>query len=64
LAAAIVSEAKTASLNLIRDVPFAKAVQKEYPYDPFHGGKIDDISALVVITVDRRQLAQPMKAKL
>ncbi|EXJ88321.1 hypothetical protein A1O1_05251 [Capronia coronata CBS 617.96] len=52
LAAAIVGEAKTASHNAKRDGPFAKEVQKNFPYDPWHGGKVDDISVLVVIPVD------------
>ena len=52
LAAAIVGEAKSAGLNKKRDGPFAKAVAKEYPYDPYHGGKPDDIAVLVVVPVE------------
>jgi protein phosphatase PTC7 len=52
LAAAIVGEAKTASLNQKRDGPFAKEMQKNFPFDPWHGGKVDDISVLVIVAVD------------
>ncbi|EXJ56721.1 hypothetical protein A1O7_07065 [Cladophialophora yegresii CBS 114405] len=55
LAAAIVGEAKAASLSSKRDGPFAKEMQKQFPYDPWHGGKVDDISVLVVVAVDESQ---------
>lgn len=66
LAAAIVGEAKTASLSAKRDGPFAKEMQKQFPYDAWHGGKVDDISVLVVIPVDRERDQQktPIKARL
>lgn len=64
LAAAIVGEAKIASHNQKRDGPFAKAMQKEYPFDPYHGGKVDDISVLVVISVDQTKADKPLKTKL
>jgi protein phosphatase PTC7 len=66
LAAAIVGEAKSAGLNKHRDGPFAKAVMKEYPYDPYHGGKPDDIAVLVVVPVDHGMVGQGggVKAKL
>ncbi|KAI9880310.1 MAG: hypothetical protein M1830_004189 [Pleopsidium flavum] len=54
LATAIVSEAKAASLNTKRDGPFAKEVQKHYPEENYHGGKVDDICVLVVIAVKNR----------
>jgi len=52
LAAAIAAETKTASVNWRRDGPFAKGVQKHYPEENYHGGKVDDICVLVVIAVD------------
>ena len=65
VAAAIVGEAKSAGLNKKRDGPFAKAVMKEYPYDPYHGGKPDDIAVLVVVPVDPSRVGQQVpKAKL
>lgn len=64
IAAAIVGEAKTASEDQKRDGPFAKAVHKEYPYDPFHGGKVDDITVLVVIPVESSKAGEQVKAKL
>ncbi|KAK4937938.1 Protein phosphatase 2C 7 [Elasticomyces elasticus] len=67
LAAAIVGEAKTASLSAKRDGPFAKEMQKHFPFDPWHGGKVDDITVLVVIPVDEGAAAKgktKLKAKL
>ena len=67
LAAAIVGKAKSASLNVKRDGPFAKEMQKQFPYDPWHGGKVDDISVLVIVAVDQSQGAkepEKLKAKL
>ncbi|KIX98878.1 uncharacterized protein Z520_05339 [Fonsecaea multimorphosa CBS 102226] len=55
LAAAIVGEAKNASLNTKRDGPFAKEMQKQFPYDAWHGGKVDDIAVLVVVAVDENK---------
>ena len=62
LAAGIVREAKTASMNERRDGPFAKAVHKEYPMEQWHGGKVDDIAVLVVLAVGGGQ--GRVKAKL
>ncbi|KIW87656.1 uncharacterized protein Z519_11630 [Cladophialophora bantiana CBS 173.52] len=67
LAAAIVGEAKSASLSTKRDGPFAKEMQKQFPYDPWHGGKVDDIAVLVVVAVDENKAkedTQKLKAKL
>ncbi|ETI26264.1 hypothetical protein G647_03041 [Cladophialophora carrionii CBS 160.54] len=67
LAAAIVGEAKAASLSSKRDGPFAKEMQKQFPYDPWHGGKVDDISVLVIVAVDQNKSkpeTKPLKAKL
>ena len=51
LATTIVAEAKAASLNSKRDGPFAKEVQKYYPLEDFHGGKVDDICVVVAVVV-------------
>ena len=51
LAVAITGEAKLASLNTKADGPFAKEVQKYYPHEEFHGGKVDDICVIVAIVV-------------
>lgn len=51
LAAAITREAKTASLSTKADGPFARQVQKYYPHEDFHGGKVDDICVVVAIVV-------------
>jgi len=51
LALAITKEAKEASLNTRRDGPFAKEVQKYYPEENWHGGKPDDIAAVVAVVV-------------
>ncbi|KAL8679997.1 MAG: hypothetical protein Q9186_003763 [Xanthomendoza sp. 1 TL-2023] len=52
LAVAIAGEAKAASQNSRRDGPFAREVQKFYPHEEFHGGKVDDICVVVVVVVD------------
>ena len=52
IAATIVREAKAASLNQKRDGPFAKEVQKHYPAENFHGGKVDDICVVVAVVVE------------
>jgi protein phosphatase PTC7 len=52
LAVAIAKEAKVTSLNTRRDGPFAKEVQKFYPGENWHGGKPDDIAALIAVVVE------------
>ncbi|OCK77902.1 5-azacytidine resistance protein azr1 [Lepidopterella palustris CBS 459.81] len=52
LALAITKEAKDTSLNTKRDGPFAKEVQRYYPDENWHGGKPDDIVAVVVVVVE------------
>jgi protein phosphatase PTC7 len=52
IAAAVAGEAKTQSLNARRDGPFAKEVQRFYPEDNFHGGKVDDICVIALIPVE------------
>lgn len=71
IASHIVGEAKIASQDRKRDGPFAKAVQREYPMERWHGGKVDDITALVLVAVDAQAGAGPgaggdgqLKAKL
>ena len=66
LAASIAGEAKNASMNEKRDGPFAKAVRREYPDDPWRGGKTDDIAVLVLVGVDGQGPAgvEGLKAKL
>jgi protein phosphatase PTC7 len=64
IAAAIVAEAKAASHNEQRDGPFAKEASRFYPHEPYHGGKVDDISVVVVIPVDSNKVDGSLKAKL
>ena len=64
IASSIVGEAKSASLNQKRDGPFAKAWAKEEPLDPYHGGKVDDITVLVIISVDHTKSSEHLNAKL
>ncbi len=64
VAYAIASEAKMQSMNARRDGPFAREVQKHYPEDSFHGGKVDDISVIVLIPVEHRREDQQIRAKL
>jgi protein phosphatase PTC7 len=52
LAISIAREAKETSLNTRRDGPFAKEVQKHYPNEDWHGGKPDDIAAVVAVVVE------------
>lgn len=60
LAYAIMKEAKTASHDRKRDGPFAKEVQRYYPGEDYHGGKVDDIAVIACVAI---QDAAP-KAKL
>lgn len=65
IASHIVGEAKIASHDKRRDGPFAKAVQREYPMERFHGGKVDDITALVLIALENKPTESiELKAKL
>ena len=52
LAVAITSEAKMASMNTKLDGPFAREVQKFFPNEEYHGGKVDDICVVVVIVIE------------
>ncbi|KAL9069534.1 MAG: hypothetical protein Q9161_005452 [Pseudevernia consocians] len=54
LAVNVVGEAKAASMNTKRDGPFAKEVQKFYPHEDYHGGKVDDICVIVAIVVENK----------
>ncbi|KAJ5032912.1 uncharacterized protein L3040_009501 [Drepanopeziza brunnea f. sp. 'multigermtubi'] len=49
LAVGITGDAKAASMNTRVDGPFAKEVQKYYPYERWRGGKVDDICVVVAI---------------
>lgn len=49
LATELVLAAKRASVNAKEDGPFAKEVQKYYPQENWHGGKVDDICVVVVV---------------
>ena len=51
IAVAITGEAKIASMNTKLDGPFAREVQKFYPRERFHGGKVDDICVVVAVVV-------------
>lgn len=51
LAVNVVSETKAVSMNTKRDGPFAKEVQKSFPHEDYHGGKVDDICVIVAIVV-------------
>ena len=52
LAVGITREAKAASVNTTKDGPFAKELQKRYPFEYWRGGKVDDICVLVAIVVE------------
>ncbi|KAK0655776.1 phosphatase 2C-like domain-containing protein [Cercophora newfieldiana] len=64
IAMEIVGAAKSASLNSKLDGPFAKEVSKYYPHEKWHGGKEDDICAVVVVVSEEAQGAAPIKVKL
>ena len=51
LAVHIVGEAKAASQDIKRDGPFAREIQKHYPHEEWHGGKVDDICVVVAIVI-------------
>ncbi len=63
LAIKIADAAKAASTNRRVDGPFAKEVQKYYPQENWHGGKIDDICVIVVIVCEDAKTAA-LKSKL
>lgn len=52
IAASVASEAKMASMNDQRDGPFAREVQKYYPEEGYHGGKVDDICVIALLAVE------------
>lgn len=52
LAVGITSEAKAASVNTRVDGPFAKEVQRYYPFENYSGGKVDDICVVVAIVCE------------
>jgi protein phosphatase PTC7 len=63
IAAEIALAAKILSINQRVDGPFAKEVQKYYPQEDWHGGKIDDI-CVVVVVVSEDGKTPAVKAKL
>ena len=52
LAVGITGEAKAASVNTKKDGPFAREVQKYYPYENWRGGKVDDICVVVAVVCE------------
>jgi protein phosphatase PTC7 len=52
LAIGVTSAAKSASVNTKVDGPFAREVQKWYPEEAWHGGKVDDICVVVCVVVE------------
>ena len=65
LAVAVVGEAKAASVDQKRDGPFAREVQKHYPAENWHGGKVDDICVVIAVVVEGSKGGEMMgKAKL
>ncbi|KAI0890512.1 protein serine/threonine phosphatase 2C [Annulohypoxylon maeteangense] len=63
LAVEIAGAAKLASVNEEVDGPFAKEVQKYYPRENWHGGKIDDI-CVIAIVVSEDGKSEMIKSKL
>ncbi|KAI6093250.1 protein serine/threonine phosphatase 2C [Hypoxylon rubiginosum] len=63
LAVEIAGAAKSASTNQRIDGPFAKEVQKYYPQENWHGGKVDDICVVVVVVSEDGKL-EAIKSKL
>lgn len=63
LAVEIAGAAKLASTNQRLDGPFAKEVQKYYPQENWHGGKVDDI-CVVVVVVSEDGKPEAIKSKL
>lgn len=61
LATEIVTAAKRASVNTKLDGPFAKEVQKYYPQENWHGGKVDDICVIVAVVNEE---TEGLKSKL
>lgn len=52
LALTIAGQSKLRSMDLRRDGPFAKESQRYYRFNPWRGGKVDDICVVVVIAVE------------
>jgi protein phosphatase PTC7 len=61
VATAIAKEAKETGLNTRRDGPFAKEVQKYYPGENWHGGKPDDIAAVIAVVLEESPAAVSSK---
>lgn len=63
IATEITAAAKAASVNTKLNGPFAKEVKKYFPHDPWTGGKVDDITVVVVI-ISEDGKAVPIPSKL
>ncbi|KAI1103301.1 protein serine/threonine phosphatase 2C [Jackrogersella minutella] len=63
LAIEVARAAKAASMNQRADGPFAKEVQKYYPQEGWHGGKVDDI-CIIVVVVSEDGKSEAIKSKL
>ncbi|KAL8752107.1 MAG: hypothetical protein Q9184_005840 [Pyrenodesmia sp. 2 TL-2023] len=59
LAKVIARKAKAVSEDPRRDGPFAKEVQKFYPREDYHGGKVDDICVVVAVVIETDYVARP-----
>jgi protein phosphatase PTC7 len=64
IALEIAMTAKALSLNQRIDGPFAKEVQKHYPQEDWHGGKVDDICVVVMVVSEEGKSTPAVKAKL
>ncbi|KAL7628606.1 Protein phosphatase 2C 7 [Parahypoxylon ruwenzoriense] len=64
LAVKIARAAKSASTDQRANGPFAKEVQKYYPHENWHGGKIDDICVIVVVVVSEDGKPGAIQSKL
>jgi protein phosphatase PTC7 len=53
IALAVAVNAKAASHDSKRDGPFAREVKKNFPGEQYNGGKVDDISTIVIIALEQ-----------
>jgi protein phosphatase PTC7 len=54
LASTMVREAKAASVNMNRESPFGRSVKKEFPYEQWRGGKVDDICVVAGVVLENK----------
>lgn len=64
IAMQLVSEAKAASQHGQKDGPFAKEIQKRFPHENWHGGKVDDICVVVVVVAELGQAQDGEEPKI